>query len=128
MSWQLACVLPMALMPVRPGAACKRSGCRGIVRNGVCSVCGPLHKERRRLHDEQRGTAAQRGYDGRWQRVRAAYLRAHPLCADCLDRGAVTPATDVHHVIPRRDGGEDVESNLRALCHSCHSKVTSAGG
>jgi 5-methylcytosine-specific restriction protein A len=40
----------------------------------------------------------------------------------------VTEATDVHHLIPKRDGGCDEESNLEALCHSCHSKVTNTGG
>lgn len=27
---------------------------------------------------------------------------------------------DVHHVIPRRDGGNDTPRNLAALCRSCH--------
>lgn len=115
-------------MPQRPGAACKRPGCAGIVRAGVCSVCGPLRLPVQRAHDERRGTAAQRGYDGRWQRVRAMYLRAHPLCVQCERGGRVTAATDVHHIIPRRDGGSDEDGNLMALCHACHSAITARGG
>jgi 5-methylcytosine-specific restriction endonuclease McrA len=34
----------------------------------------------------------------------------------------------VHHIVPRRNGGGDEDSNLRALCHACHSRVTAAGG
>jgi 5-methylcytosine-specific restriction protein A len=78
--------------------------------------------------DAERGTAAQRGYDGRWQRLRQAFLNEHPLCAHCAAAGRVEAATDVHHLVPRRDGGSDADSNLQALCHACHSRVTAAGG
>ncbi|MCB0049023.1 MAG: HNH endonuclease [Caldilinea sp.] len=37
-------------------------------------------------------------------------------------------ATDVHHKIPKRDGGEDTVANLEPLCHSCHSRITAKGG
>ena len=115
-------------MPSRAPAACKRPGCAGLVQAGVCSVCGPLRRASAAEHDEQRGTAAQRGYGGRWQRVRAAYLAAHPLCAHCQQAGRIAAATDVHHVVPRRDGGSDRWDNLLPLCHSCHSRVTAGGG
>jgi 5-methylcytosine-specific restriction enzyme A len=115
-------------MPERAPSACKRSGCAGLVRDGVCYVCGPLRVARNADVDQRRGTAAQRGYGGRWQRVRAMYLRSHPLCAACEREGRVSIATDVHHLIPRRDGGPDTESNLEALCHACHSRITALGG
>lgn len=114
-------------MPQRPGSACRRPGCAGIVRDGVCSSCGPLRRAGQVARDERRGTAASRGYGGRWQRVRAMYLRSHPLCADCEAAGRVAVATDVHHIVARRAGGSDDESNLMALCHACHSKRTAAG-
>lgn len=114
-------------MPRRPGSACRRPGCAGIVRDGVCSSCGPLRRAQQVEQDAQRGTAAQRGYGGRWQRVRAMFLRSHPLCVDCLRSGLTTAATDVHHLVAKRSGGGDDESNLEALCHSCHSKRTAAG-
>ena len=115
-------------MPTKPGTSCPKPGCPGIVRSGVCSTCGPLRVKGQRVHDERRGTAASRGYGARWQRVRAMVLRASPLCAECQREGRVTPATDVHHVVKRRDGGPDAEDNLEALCHACHSKITATGG
>ena len=114
-------------MARRPGSACRRSGCPGIVHDGVCSTCGPLRKRSRAEHDAKRGTAAQRGYGSRWRRLRELFLRAHPLCADCLRHGRAVAATDVHHLVAKRDGGGDDESNLEALCHSCHSRRTAAG-
>jgi len=56
------------------------------------------------------------------------FLREHPLCDLCAVDGLVKAATDVHHLAPKREGGTDEESNLQALCHSCHSRITGAGG
>lgn len=115
-------------MPSRAPAACKRSGCAGLVVNGVCSKCGPLRRRTDSVVDEQRGTAAERGYGRRWRTVRAMYLRQHPVCDECLRYGRVKSATDVHHKIPKRDGGTDEDGNLQALCHECHSRITGKGG
>lgn len=115
-------------MPTKPPKACNRPGCRGLVRDGVCNVCGPLRRQRDKEIDDRRGSSASRGYGYSWRRWRAMYLRSHRLCVICLRNGRVEPATDVHHIIPKRDGGLDIESNLQALCHSCHSRITNAGG
>ena len=113
-------------MPSKAPTICRKPGCRGLVRSGVCSVCGPIPS--RDDHDERRGTSAQRGYGYSWQQQRERFLIAHRYCAHCLERQTITPATDVHHIVPRRDGGSDDDSNLLALCHSCHSRLTAAGG
>lgn len=115
-------------MPRRAARACTRSGCPGLVRDGVCAGCGPTRRQTDAIVDQRRGTSAQRGYGGRWQRLRLMFLRSSPLCVACEAEGRVTAATDVHHLIARRDGGGDDWDNLQALCHSCHSRVTGAGG
>jgi 5-methylcytosine-specific restriction protein A len=51
-------------------------------------------------------------------------LNAQPLCARCHAYGRTTIATDVHHIIALRNGGENTADNLQPLCHSCHSIVT----
>ena len=114
-------------MPSKPASACRKPGCPGQVRDGTCSVCGPRRRQADQQHDAQRGTAAARGYGARWQQLRSRVLSQHPLCADCAKRNVVTAATDVHHIAAKRDGGQDEESNLMALCHACHSKRTAAG-
>ena len=111
----------------RAASSCLRPGCPGLVRDGVCSVCGPLRKQARRQQDERRGSASSRGYNSRWQRIRSVYLSAHPLCADCAAAGRVAAATDLHHIVALRNGGTHEESNLLALCHSCHSTRTARG-
>lgn len=70
-----------------------------------------------------KSTAAERGYDYRWQKYRRIFLRANPLCKMCLDEGKVTPATVVDHINPHR--GDMAlfwdASNHQALCMHHHS-------
>jgi 5-methylcytosine-specific restriction enzyme A len=73
----------------------------------------------------QRGTAAQRGYDARWQRFRMWYLHEYPLCVECEKQDRVTGASEVHHIKALADGGEQYEeANLMGLCKPCHSSIT----
>ena len=56
-----------------------------------------------------------------WARLRDAFLRENPLCADCLERGLYEPATEVHHIWEVAEFPElrlDW-SDLRALSHAC---------
>lgn len=119
-------------MPKRPGRTCSRAGCQGVVRDEVCSRCGPLaarNRQARRQHDQQRGSSAERGYGARWQRARARFLAEHPLCVLCLREGVSEAATVVDHVQPHRgDVGLfwDV-NNWQALCKRHHDEKTSRG-
>jgi 5-methylcytosine-specific restriction endonuclease McrA len=60
----------------------------------------------------------------RWKKRRWAQLRAHPLCAICLQRSLVTPATVVDHVVPHHGDRRRFESGaLQSLCAPCHDSV-----
>ncbi len=67
----------------------------------------------------------------RWLRLRKAKLTAQPLCERCKEEGRVTPASEVHHIVPVEDGLTLTEKealmydhrNLRSLCHDCHVKT-----
>jgi len=58
-----------------------------------------------------------------WRRCRLLALqRDKYLCQHCLKKNRVTPATEVHHIVPleeRPDLGLEL-SNLVSLCHACH--------
>ena len=69
-----------------------------------------------------RKSAAKRGYDSRWQKARAGYLRSHPLCVMCEKQGKTRPATLVDHIVPHK-GDSDLfwnKGNWQALCKTCH--------
>lgn len=112
-------------MPSRAPTACRRPGCGGLVRSGVCSRCGDLRAQRNAEHDDRRGDATQRGYDARWRRVRHLHLLAEPLCRMCQQAGRITPAVLVDHITPIRDGGARLDDdNLQSLCRRCHDEKT----
>jgi len=91
-----------------------------LVRAGVCSVCGVLRAQTAIEHDERRGSARERGYDYRWEKVRDWYRASHPLCEVCG-----RPMDHVDHIVPLRDGGERLDpDNLQSLCKPCHDKKT----
>lgn len=100
------------MSPQRPGRPCDAPGCP------LMQPC-PVHA-RMKL---RRISSARRGYGYAWQKRRARWLRAHPLCAVC---GQV--ATDVDHVVALRMGGMDDESNYQSLCHRHHSMKTAMSG
>ena len=53
-------------------------------------------------YERERGTARERGYNKRWDRVSILYRRAHPLCLGCQAIGRVMPTQVVDHIIPHR--------------------------
>lgn len=79
--------------------------------------------------DQQRPTAAQRGYDYRWQVASKLFLADHPLCIECKGCGLVVGATCVDHITPHR--GDQVlfwdVSNWQPLCTTCHCRKTARG-
>ena len=53
-----------------------------------------------------------------WQAIQAAKGRTCRVCL--LDTNAI----QLHHLVPRDFGGDDVPENLVPLCPRCHSDVT----
>ena len=105
-------------MPIRPPTICPKCGV--VVPNR--GYCERHRKERARKIDEARPSAAKRGYDHTWRKIRASVLSRHPLCLFCEEEGKTTTATEVDHI----DGNSRNNSpeNLRPLCKSCHSRRT----
>ena len=67
----------------------------------------------------------ERGYGSEWVKTRARILkRDRHLCIPCMAGGRPTPATEVHHVKAKADGGTDDPENLVSICRECHDKAT----
>lgn len=80
--------------------------------------------KRRAVADDRRGTAHERGYNARWRKARATFLRRNPLCVECGK-----PALIVDHIVPHRGDSTlfwDTE-NWAAMCKACHDKKTARG-
>ena len=118
-------------MPQLPGKLCRAAGCKALAAKGMgfCEKHRPLFDEQERKRRAMRrwNPAARRLYGlAAWREGRAEYLRANPLCKDCLDHGILEAATDVDHVIPHKSNRELFfdQQNWRGLCKKCHSTKT----
>jgi 5-methylcytosine-specific restriction protein A len=78
---------------------------------------------------ERRGTAAERGYDGKWRKARLHYLARNPLCVICDSNGIVRAANVVDHITPHKgNSGLFWDSrNWQPLCKMCHDEKTGMG-
>jgi len=102
---------------------CAEEGCGELVVRGRCEAHERAHKDRvNRRVGPARETHVLREVPN-WRRIRANYLRRHPVCEEA---GCTREATDVHHKVDRSEGGRSDDSNLEALCHSHHSSVTAS--
>lgn len=105
---------------------CARPGCPALVRGArYCpahAAASPEAQARRtKRSDPFYHTEA-------WQKVRAAYLRDHPICEDPLREGCHRLASHVDHRIALSAGGAPYDAaNLRALCPGCHARLPGHG-
>ena len=76
--------------------------------------------------EDHRPSAALRGYDRRWRRLRRMVLAREPLCRACraMAPPRYTPSTQVDHIVPKSEGGPDTFANLQGLCATHHSQKT----
>jgi len=66
-----------------------------------------------------------------WKKIRAKVLeRDERKCRSCHRDLDDMPSWffEVHHVVPRSEGGSDHPANLITLCYICHKKVTARAG
>lgn len=75
----------------------------------------------------RQGSAASRGYDADWRRIRLQVLEAEPLCRSCAEQGRVTQAVEVHHLegfTSLADPRRLATSNLAPICRPCHAQAS----
>ena len=106
-------------VPMKPRKPCNHLGCPKLTEGYYC-------EEHLVLHRGDRASSGKRGYNSRWQKARARYLKAHPLCVLCARQNKYVKATVVDHIKPHR--GDPIlfwdESNWQSLCKPCHDNKT----
>ncbi|WP_409076640.1 HNH endonuclease [Nitratireductor rhodophyticola] len=92
-----------------------------VPKGQPCDCRAKRQVERQRANDQARGTPAKRGYDAAWRKVRGEHLAANPRCVECGGK-----ATHVDHIQSVREAPRRRldRTNLRSMCHSCHSRRT----
>lgn len=88
------------------------------------------HRDAVKRSADNRPSASARGYNRRWHKARAEWLRTHPLCAACLKANHITPATTVDHIKPHK--GNQIlfwdRSNWQSLCTMHHNQKSATEG
>jgi 5-methylcytosine-specific restriction protein A len=113
-------------MPYKPKRPCSYPGCPELTDGRFCEQ--HAKEESRRYEKYDRDPAMRKRYGRAWKRIRDRYISIHPLCEQCEMEGRITPAEEVHHILPLSHGGTHAEDNLMALCKSCHSRITAEMG
>ena len=114
-------------MPYKPKRPCAYPGCGLLAESG--QYCAEHQKEMNKHYNRyERDPASNKRYGRAWKRIRDRYIKLHPLCEECEKQGKLTPAEEVHHILPLSKGGGNEKSNLMALCKSCHSQITAESG
>lgn len=111
-------IVTEVFMPRKAKRPCRHPGCPEITEGNYCEKHKSMHPDR--------PSASRRGYSSKWRRVRAAYLRKHPMCVKCMAEGRYVEATVVDHIKAHRNNPVLMwdENNFQSLCKSCHDKKT----
>lgn len=104
----------MARRALRP---CNVPGCPEIAAKG--GRCANHAAERARQYSQSRPSPIQQGYDYKWRKLSAAFLKRFPWC---MAPGCTERAQHVDHIIPLKEGGTSEPDNLQALCRAHHSQ------
>ena len=89
-------------MPYRPKRPCSYPGCSRLTDGRYCEEHTQIAG--RQYNKYQRDPDTNQRYGRAWRRIRARYIQAHPLCEQCQSEGRLTPAEEVHHILPLADG------------------------
>ena len=111
-------------MPNKPKRPCRQKNCPRLT-DRESGYCEEHEKQASSFYNKFiRRPESKKFYNYQWRKLRARFLNKNPLCEICKSKGRYTTATEVHHIKPLSEGGTNEETNLKALCKSCHSKIT----
>lgn len=114
------------IIPRKPKRPCSHPGCSELTDGRFCEKHQKLHDQH--YNKYERDPETRKRYGWAWKKIRNKYIKNNPLCEQCLKKGRLTPAQEVHHIKPLSKGGTHDEKNLMALCSCCHSTITAREG
>ena len=97
-------------MPRKPMKPCAIPGCPNLTEGRYCEK--HQRQENKRYEKYDRDPAVRRRYGRVWKRIRDSYVKTHPFCELCYEKGVIVPVEEVHHKVPLAEGGTHDRSNL----------------
>lgn len=110
---------------------CNHAGCRALVPYNE-QYCSKHEKPKQvRKYDYKKRKENEGKYflfykGKKWRQMSYNYRLNHPICENCIENGIIVKSDMVDHVEEIRDNWERRydETNLKALCWSCHNSKT----
>ena len=118
------------MCPVAPKHPCSYPGCAALVDSSESRCDRHRKQEQREYNHGRKDNPLYKLYSSKaWRKVRKVKLSMNPLCERCRAKGLLKPATEVHHSIAVRDGGDPFDiAGLESLCKPCHSRESAESG
>ena len=113
-------------MQRQPKKPCAFPGCPELTDKRFCEK--HQKQENARYEKYDRDPVVRRRYGRVWKRIRDSYVKTHPFCELCFEKGVIVPVEEVHHKLPLSEGGTHDRDNLISLCKSCHAKIHAERG
>lgn len=113
-------------MPRKAKHPCHHPACPNLTEGRFCEV--HQREENKRYEKYDRDPETRKRYGRAWKRIRDSYVKTHPLCELCFEKGVLVEVEEVHHKIPLSEGGTHSRDNLISLCKSCHARIHAERG
>lgn len=85
------------VMPRRPKRPCSHPGCPELTDGRFCEK--HAKEENKRYEKYDRDPAVRRRYGRAWKRIRDSYVKSHPFCELCYEKGVLVRTEEVHHKV-----------------------------
>lgn len=109
-------------MPRKPKHPCHHPGCPRLTESRYCE------EHTREYERYGRNPETKKRYGRAWKRIRDSYVKTHPFCELCYQKGILVETEEVHHKVLLSEGGTHDRGNLIALCSSCHRRIHAERG
>ncbi len=76
-------------MPRKPMKPCAIPGCPNLTEGRYCEK--HQRQENKRYEKYDRDPAVRRRYGRVWKRIRDSYVKTHPFCELCYEKGVIVP-------------------------------------
>ncbi len=106
----------------KPTVDLANMGQKGVAHKSGC-LC-PMHKSQKGSNNPNWKGGPDFEWDSsEWGAARIRIWERDKTCRVCGGLPDSSRRFDVHHIVGRRDGGNNKEDNLVGLHHGCHQKV-----
>ena len=101
-------------MPRKAKHPCHHPGCPNLTESRFCEQ--HQREDNKQYEKYHRDPATRKRYGRAWERIRDSYVKTHPFCELCYEKGVLVEVEEVHHKTPLSEGCTHDRANFISLC------------